>query len=309
MLISFSFRHDQGYRLKLNRNRPRSDVVVVLALLVGLVVIPGQCRAEDSSSWWGSASWFDWSDFRLETGTRIYMASLTSGSLSRPGYEADLITDLGFRSDPEQWREVWFALYIDRLAIRFHHDEERIFRGRSREETPHTVSMLDISSLRFGFDVDVIRYPFFKCGVNFDYTNEPPKLFDRSLSAGQDVIDLTSNIGVPYGYFGAEMYTIGAHARAIPIRIREVPVVIRGRARFPLPFMDTRPTHSELMTFEVAGGLRPAIWETSLLGHSTFSFSIDVGFRFERMFTILQRQDVRFKAQWQGPFVQVLLVY
>jgi hypothetical protein len=237
------------------------------------------------------------------------MASLTDGSISRPGYNADLVDDLGFRSDPEQWREVWFALYIDRLALRFHHDEERIFRGRARDNAPHTVSTLDISSLRFGLDVDLVRYPFFKCGINFDYTNEPPKLLDRSQSDGADVVDLNSDTGVPYGYFGAEVYTLGVHARAVPIRIREVPVVIRGRARFPMPFMNTRPTNSEMMCFEGSAGLRPAIWETSLLGHSTFSFSIDVGYRMERMKTILERQNVTFKAQWQGPFVQVLLVY
>ena len=72
--------------------------------------------------------------------------------------------------------------------------------------------------------------------------------------------------------------TLGFHARAIPAHIREIPFTIQARFRFPMPLVN-RQAESKITDWEISGGLRPAIWETSLYGHATFSFDIEAGFR------------------------------
>ncbi len=72
--------------------------------------------------------------------------------------------------------------------------------------------------------------------------------------------------------------TLGFHARAIPVHIREIPFTIQARFRFPMPLVN-RQAESKITDWEISGGLRPAVWDTSLYGHATFSFDIEAGFR------------------------------
>jgi hypothetical protein len=106
----------------------------------------------------------------------------------------------------------------------------------------------------------------------------------------------------------------------MPGRIRDVPITIQGKFRMPVPFVQ-RPTEAKITEWEVSGGLRPAIWETSLLGHSTFSFGIEGGYRMSYL-TIHARpqrtylngvigddDEVNVNARWGGAFVQAVFTY
>ena len=104
----------------------------------------------------------------------------------------------------------------------------------------------------------------------------------------------------------------GLHGRALPGRIREIPLVFEGSVRVPVPFVN-RPTETKIIDWEVSGGLRPAIWDMSLYGHSTFSFGIEVGFRSIYLEMIPREAahplggdtDVKLRAHWQGFFTQI----
>jgi hypothetical protein len=118
--------------------------------------------------------------------------------------------------------------------------------------------------------------------------------------------------------------TIGLHAKALPGRIRQVPVVMQARARFPVPYLN-RPYETKITDLEISGGLRPSVWETSLLGHNTFGVSLMGGYRSITMDTTLGRDSiapndplpsielfperVEIKARWEGPFVEFGLIF
>lgn len=287
--------------------------IVLASVLLGLMTVllnPGACLAGDSS-WWGSSAWWDWSDFRGALGGRIFLARLTSATLTKGGQEFDLKGDhFGFSDEPEPFKEAFGVLYIDRLGIRFS-AEENTYRGRSATDLNATVSELEFSSSRVGLDLDLIRYPFFRFGIDYDYYLNDVKFLDADSGAR---------------YTGVSPMTLGFHARAIPARIREVPFTIQARFRFPMPFVN-RQTESKITDWEISGGLRPAIWETSLYGHSTFSVDLEAGFRSVSLSvspetnatvivvtdpitgatigTLFPPLDVDLKARWQGAFFQV----
>ena len=70
-----------------------------------------------------------------------------------------------------------FHEQLDRLGLRLVAEEDRIFRGfRKQDGIENNVpiswldlSSVDISATRLGLDLDIIRYPQFRAGVNFDY--------------------------------------------------------------------------------------------------------------------------------------------
>lgn len=289
----------------MNHNKSIRLVALILILLVltGLPGLTDQSAAAGGGSWWGSNQWFDWSDYRASAGIRVFLPRLVSGNLEARGRSDDLEA-FGFADDPEFFRQAWVELYVDRLGLRANIEEDQKFRGRlplGGEEIMR-ISELDVSTSRLGLDLDLVRYPFLVFGVNFDYYLEQPTFYDRRDSD-------PNNWRM---YRTSQPLTIGVHARALPGRIREVPLMFRGSLRVPVPFLN-RPTESKVYDWEISGGVRPAIWDMSLYGHSTFSFGIEVGFR-SVVLEMFPREtahplggdtDAKFKAHWQGFFGQV----
>ncbi len=217
----------------------------------------------------------------------------------------------GFIDEPEPFGEAWGILYIDRLGLRFS-AEENVYRGQTpivNQANPPGAE-LEFSSSRLGLDLDVIRYPFFRFGIDYDYYLNDVKFLDTNGAR----------------YTGVPPMTLGFHARAIPAHIREIPFTIQARFRFPMPLVN-RQAESKITDWEISGGLRPAIWETSLYGHATFSFDIEAGFRSVSLDANPQTNvnvpvtdpltnapftppsDLNLKARWQGAFFQVAVFF
>jgi hypothetical protein len=293
------------YGLKLKRHIPGTGALVVLAVILGTLLLPGASGAQGSQTWWGSSAWFDWSDFRAAVGVRAMFPRLVSGTLEARGRSDDL-RNFGIVEDPELFRLFWVELYVDRLGIRLHVEEEHKFRGRLPLEGGPTeafrVSELNISTPRVGLDLDVIRYPFLRVGINYDYQLQQVEFKDRRSTDPNQWMN----------YDGSQPMTIGLHVKAFPMRLRDVPVILQGRIRFPLPFLH-RYTEAKIMEWELSGGLRPPIWHTSLYGHATVSFSIEAGFRSTTLDVYARQsfnpvggglEDTRLHAVWQGFFLQ-----
>jgi hypothetical protein len=276
------------------------------AVLAVTVCVSNPSWAETSPAGIGPTGWFDWTDFRLDFGVRLFLARLTSGSVKRGmlGGEFDLLRDYGIRDDPEPFRELWAALYVDRLAVRFHYDEERAFRGRSNQADGGTMSTLDMGTIRLGLDLDIVRYPFVRAGINFDYHNTEVTFSDRATIVTHPVAGVLGG----HTYKLDEPITVGLHAKFLPFRIREVPATLQGRVRYSVPSIRRRDD-ARLFTFELAAGMRPNVWETSLLGHSSFSAAFEVGYRMERVELFAYGPDFHLTAVWQGPFAQMALVF
>jgi hypothetical protein len=215
----------------------------------------------------------------------------------------------GFTDEPEPFRELLGELYIDRLGFRFN-VEENTYRGRSLTDPTAGVTSLEFSSSRLGLDLDLIRYPFFRFGIDCDFNVDELKFIDGIPNAPAG--------NYPAQYNGAPPVTLGIHGRVIPCHIREVPFTIQSRFRFPMPFLN-RQGETRITDWEISGGLRPAIWDTSLYGHSTFSFDIEAGYRsvnFDANPQVttgppfppgppLPPSDISLKMRWQGAFFQV----
>jgi hypothetical protein len=280
--------------LKIKR-QIRSGLRLLLAVLAALLFSAGASDAQDGT-WWGSSHWFDWSDFRGSANGRLFFARLSSGSITRDGKEYDFKSSpYFFNTDPKIIREMWFELYVDRLGIRVHVQDHQF--QSSHQNTLFGISDLDFGSLRLGLDLDVIRYPFFRAGFDFDYNMEAVKFEDNR----------TNNTTVVYS--GAHPMTVGIHATAIPGRIREIPIIIEARVRGPVPFYKSSPD-VKLVDWEVAGGLRPSIWQTSLYGHTTFAFSVEGGFRslqinMDANPDVSGNSQASIKSHWQGAFLQL----
>lgn len=296
------------YGLKI-KGQFNSGLRVILAVLAALVVSAGAAEAQEAT-WWGSSSWFDWSDFRGSANGRLFFARLVSASITKDGKNFDLKSgDFSMGSDPEVIREAWFELYIDRLGLRFHvqdHQFHSDFGSRPNNVAGPGISNLHFGSVRLGADLDLIRYPFFRSGINFDYSMELATFQDQSGNA-------------EVKFSSSRPMTIGLHATAIPGRIRDIPIIIEARGRFPIPFYKQNP-EVKLTDWEIAGGLRPSIWQTSLYGHTTFAFGVEAGFRSVQVDMDMTPTDVplglaitpsqiNLKATWQGAFVQLGLSF
>jgi hypothetical protein len=316
-------------------------------IFVGFLLAPGELHAQGPGSWWGSTSWFDWSDFRAAGGVRLFLARLDSGNIELPdGRDLDLMGGFGITDDPEPFVEVWGTIYLDRLGFRFAMEDNFAFRGRSRLDDPFSVSELDIRTSRLGVDIDLIRYPFLRAGINFDYHTKPVKFIDR----------LDGKIAVPatwppqpperlylqrYGatyltavrtdsdqrylvvqgvYLGDQPITMGIHVMAIPGRVREIPITIQSRFRLRIPLLNRR-NEARIYDFEISGGLRPSVWETSLYGYTTFSASLEAGFRWQALELSMDQATrigpnltevsgpVKLHARWQGAFLQLGIAF
>ena len=327
LYLSTVYRLLQRYGLKLRNSTSVSGrLILVLALLV-IVAWYTPAAAQDSTGWWGSSCWWDWSDFRGTLGGRYFLARLNSGSIERSAYPGEgtgrVSIDLrgdryGFKEDMEPFVECWGILYIDRLGLRFHVEDSLKFDGihnpvpGQAPEDVESLSFLDVRGSRLGLDLDIVRYPFLRLGINGDWHTTPVKFLDRSQPG-------TSLVNDWYLYESKGPITIGIHGRVIPVRIREVPFTIQARARMYIPYLK-RKTDTRVIDVEFSAGLRPAVWDMSLYGHSTFSLGIEAGFRFQdlEMFSEgpnwsdpngTQKSDMNLRARWQGAFVQVILFY
>jgi len=243
------------------------------------------------------------------------MTRLSSGSIEVAGTSTDLRgSQYGFSEDPEPFKELWGTWYIDRIGLRFNVEEDQRFFGND-DVVPGTdrISELDVRGTRMGLDLDVIRYPFLRLGLNYDYHTNPVKFYQRDMAGGVATVHLYKDENNPM--------TIGVHGRLIPVRIREIPLTIQARGRMPVPFIK-RSYEARITDWEASVGLRPAVWDMSLYGHSTFSFGIEVGYRSVSLeMTGKGRRwtsnpnisepapEADVKARWQGAFVQVGLFY
>lgn len=295
----------------MSRNKPicaAAASLVVTLIISGLIIVPHATAAE-SSDLLGS-QWFDWSDFRATVGLRVFLARLSSASLSSSQSSFDIKKDYGFTDDPEPFREFWGELYIDRLGFRFYLAEDNKFRGRVGEilEDLSTtdrvegarVSQLEVNTSYVGADVDVVRYPFLRLGINAEFQMGQIKLQDRR----DENPDLWDQVDFGQGV------TVGVHGKAIPGRVRGVPITLDARARFPLPVrIDNKIC--KLLEVEVGAGVRPAVWNLSSYGLSTFSMGISGGYRFVSVEAeaFRKRADYTLNARWQGAFIEVAITY
>jgi len=279
---------------------------LLLLALFGVLLSATVSGAGEASSLWGSSTWFDWSDYRAAIGFRAWLPRLASGSIDTEAVSYDLKTDLGMISDPEPFREFWAEMYIDRLGIRLRVEEDNTFKGRVGLGTDADTirsSELETNTAVLGLDVDLIRYPFLRLGVDYDYYFGEIKLHDRRSPDPSQWTVL--EVG------GRQPMTVGVHGLAIPTRVRGVPITVQARVRFPVPFV-LKGADARITEWEISGGLRPAIWETSLCAHSTFSVGLSGGFRAVNLETDVVHPDGReakLKARWQGAFIELGLVF
>lgn len=289
--------------MKAKRHISSSLLSFCLMIFVGFLLAPSDLPAQGLGSWWGSTSWFDWSDFRAAGGVRLFLARLDSGKILLGADEFDLKDDYGIQDDPEPFVEIWGTIYLDRLGFRFAMEDNFVFRGRGLDEDAFSVSELDVRTARLGVDIDLIRYPFLRAGINFDYHTKPVKFFDRFNPRTRQVRPVLQL------YHGDQPITMGIHGVAIPGRVREIPIIIQSRFRLRIPFLNRR-NDARIYDFEISGGLRPSVWETSLYGYTTFATSVEAGFRWQRLDLSMDAEPtVKIRARWQGAFLQLGIAF
>ena len=289
--------------------------------------------------------------------------TLNSGTLTRNGREYDLLSNdpgagntLGggynFQRQPNYFSEGWFQLQVDRLGLRLVAEEDRIFKGvlgqtssllnmiKDNESNPSyynhfRVSSIDFSATRLGLDLDIIRYPQFRFGFNFDIHLNGIEFNDFKLTylvgykSGEVKIgnDTYKTLGYNMWNYGdlvsSEPMTLGFQALAIPGRIKEVPIILTARARFPMPFMKQvfgLQSPANITDWEVTAGLRPSVWETSAYKFATFSLAVEGGYRSTYVDADLYNQNKlnldsnyvsasNVKAKFSGAFIQMSIYY
>jgi hypothetical protein len=279
--------------LELRYRKPALTLAIVICLFAAAVLAPCGAGAQEGTAWWSSATWFDWSDHRMELSGRFMLARLMSGSVEdkSSGKKFDMAEHLGISRDPEPFLEFSGVFYVDRLAIRFSIEENHLMRGRTSDW--QRLSELDMSIGRLGIDVNLLRLPFAAAGVNFDYYGSRIKFRAHDTT------------GMNISFESDRPMTIGLHGWAIPFRMKEVPVLVHARARFPFPVsvVTTRDHEVQLIDWEVGCGIRESVWDLSPWGFTTLSGGIEAGFR-SGSIVIDSIEDGLLKASWQGLFVQ-----
>lgn len=320
------------YGLKL-KNHMHKALLACLLLVIICALTATTAEAQMFSSLWGSSAWWDWSDFRASMGYKMTFPRIT-GTVEGRG-ETHNLSDFGFSEDPEIFKAFNVEFYIDRLGLRLDVEEDHKFKGRT-ETIARTsagrhpvngptrplvelflnpgdpkISDLDFSGVRLGLDLDIIRTPFARGGIDFTYYCEQITFTDRRHN---DPFQWQR-------YTGSQPLQLGVHGRLMPGRIRDVPITIQGKFRLPFPFTEQllrRTTEAKITEWEISAGLRPAIWEMSFIGHSTFSFGIEGGYRMSYLnlqsrpqqdFVFGGKDEVNIHARWGGAFVQVVFTY
>ena len=249
----------------------------------------------------------------------------------------------GFNQYPQAFKSAAFQLYVDRLALRLIVDEDLIFRGTLGNTVfadlpapPSSanffrVSELDLSSTRLGMGLDLIRNPYLRAGIDFDFYINQVTFRDM-----KDAV--TTALGAPPNYGSWQSYylqnmryyqsdngpcTIGLHIFAIPGRIREIPIIAQAKINVPMPFWKQIwgfQNVAQIFEWEVMAGARPAIWDASSIGLTTFSFGIEAGFKSVTLNSDMSgsfgnknptgfSSSASIHAVWQGPFFQAGLYY
>jgi hypothetical protein len=284
------------------RKKPIVAAVVPLVLILALTgfVSVAPVEAVDSSALFGS-QWFDWSDHRMKLAARVFFARFSGGSLDINDRHFELRKDHGFTDDPEPFRELFGELYIDRLGLRFYLGEDSTCHGRVTSGIIGArISELETATGSMGIDLDIVRYPFLRLGINGDMQFGEMKFQDRREEIAGNWRQYNFGSG----------FTAGAHIKAIPGRIRGVPLTLDARVQIPIP---VRIGNKECKTtdLEISGGVRPAIWNMSSFGLSTMSIGLSGGYRYVNVEaqTLRELTDVTFKAKWQGAFLELSFNY
>lgn len=328
--------------MKVSSHITRKISLIVAAL--AMVFLMSTAPHAQSFSWWGSNQWFDWSDFRASGGIRYFFARLSSGTATLPGTNvnnADLTgSQLAFLNDPEPFADLWGILYIDRLGFTFSIENHRFISLPTPRPFPDASGLLGRWQLqgdmsRGGIDLELIRYPFFRLGINYDVAFDDIKFVREDF---QSYIIPPPGAPVPKQreiravYQSVGPMTIGLHSRIIPGRVRDVPITAQGRVRVPIPYL-VRKAEAKVWDWEVSAGLRPSIWETSLFGGTTFAVGLEGGFRSIDLEMTGEKDNIspennlvppfpplppgfvtlppqmELKARWQGAFVQLELFF
>lgn len=335
-------------------------VLPFLLFVIGghLILSPTCSDAQGTPSWWGSDRWWDWTDYRASVGVRFAVPQLVSGSVTWKGRDHDLMATadaegFNFVRTPDFFKEGWFTLYVDRLALRAHFEEDHRFRGligtgvytpvlsipaeypggiidptTGTIQDPERFSELDLGWTRFGLDLDLIRYPHLRAGINMDRHYESCAFIDRQGITGttlQNIFVYDPAMGKAYWVYWADYdndpryyttkqvpVTIGIHGKAVPGRIRGIPLTAEARVRIPMPFLSDitgAKRVAKVTDWEVSVGLRPNIWNTSLYAISSFAMGLDVGYRSTYLDMSSGDDDWQVKAHWHALFVQVGLYY
>ncbi|MFA6221579.1 MAG: hypothetical protein WC647_04635 [Desulfomonilaceae bacterium] len=199
-------------------------------------------------------------------------------------------------------------LQVDRLGLRLTVDEDLIFRGtigskiftntQSAADDYISVSELDISSSRLGFFLDIIRNPFLRAGIDFEWNVNPVTFRDMKLAVtpkqgGSTITDSKYIPTIPpdptppwyleeyridavYGVGRQRLRQsssgpacLGLHMFAIPARVREVPITVQAKINFPFPYWQKIwgiEYEARMLGWEVTAGARPAVWDASAFG-------------------------------------------
>lgn len=278
-------------------------LVLILALTGFVSVAPGE--AQDSGGLFGQ-QWFDWSDYRAKVAGRVFLAKFSGGSLEINGVHVDLRKEYGFTDNPEPFRELYGEFYVDRLGLRFFLGEDSTFHGRKDDGGGTRVIEMETMAGAVGLDLDIVRYPFLRFGINGDYYFGDFKFQDRRSAVAGDWNQFN---------FGAGL-TAGIHGKVIPGRVRGVPVTLEARASIPIPVRFSNK-ETKVTDIEISGGVRPAVWNMSSFGLSTMAIGLSGGYRFVNLEaqTIGQlvlppvSADVILKARWQGAFIEISFNY
>ncbi|MGP8283766.1 MAG: hypothetical protein ACLQT6_13780 [Desulfomonilaceae bacterium] len=260
----------------------------------------------------------------------------------------------GFNQYPQAFRSAAFQLYVDRLAFRLVVDEDVIFRGTLGNTVfadmpatffvstsgyqPHTgsnnyfrVSELDLSSTRLGMGLDLVRNPYLRAGIDFDFYINQVTFRDMKDAVTTSSIGSPGPPSSPYlSYYLENMRyyksdngpcTIGLHVFAIPGRIREIPIIAQAKINVSTPFWKQIwgiQNLAQIFEWEVMAGARPAIWDASAFGLTTFSFGIEAGFKSVTLNSDMSGSmaagssfpgPATVHAVWQGPFFQAGFYY
>jgi hypothetical protein len=313
--------------LKLKIHPIAAAVSLVLVFGLGLLS-PGPASGQGAFFMFGPGATFDWSDFRAGATGRVFFGRLASLSLSGTLPSGTVELDLRhlLKNDMQITRDVGMVLWINRLGLRGS-AEERQFTGRNSSginNANDAIPELDLGTSRLGIDLDLVRYPFAKLGFNLDVGAKEFTLRDwRDFDGSGPLLPART-------FYRSELpITIGFHVAAIPCRLREVPVYVQARGRFPVPYLQqviqmidkgSKLGEVHVVDWEVSGGLRPAVWETSSFGHSTYSLSIEAGFRSvtldsplrlmtQQLVPVTVPSQIDLRAHWQGAFFQIVAFF
>ena len=347
--------------MKPKLNLPTAVLPFALFVVVCFSLFPSPSYSQSLASWFSNGTFWDWSDYRFKFEYRLFAPRLVSGYIKRPDLndgnqlkEFDLLASpsassgqnpwggggYGFNQYPEAFRSTIYQLYVDRLALRLVVDEDVIFRGTLGDtvfddQTPSgrgttnnffRVSELDLSSTRLGIGLDLIRNPYLRAGIDFDFyinqvTFRDMKDAVQSVSSGSLSPGSYHLQNMRYYKSDNGPCTIGLHVFAIPGRIREIPIIAQAKINVSTPFWKQIwgiQNLAQIFEWEVMAGARPAVWDASFIGLTTFSFGIEAGFKSVTLNSDLSgsiadttgiSNSATVHAVWQGPFFQVGFYY